>query len=38
VIILTKLHGTVAEDVELPTMRYRDEITASKDYVNQYGG
>ncbi len=37
VLIFTKLHGTVAEDMGLRTMMYRDEIATSKDYVNQYG-
>lgn len=37
VLIFTKLHGTVAEDVGLRTIFHRDAIVASKDYANQYG-
>lgn len=37
VLILTKLHGTVAEDVGLRTILHRDDIAASKDYANQSG-
>ncbi|OAA55253.1 aldo/keto reductase [Niveomyces insectorum RCEF 264] len=37
VLIFTKLHATVAEDVGLPTMLHMAEIGASKDYTNQYG-
>jgi len=37
VLIFTKLHGTVAEDVGLATMRYSKEVKGSKDYVNQSG-
>ncbi|CAK7210309.1 hypothetical protein SCUCBS95973_000735 [Sporothrix curviconia] len=37
VLILTKLHGVVAEEAGLRTMMHREQITLSKDYANQYG-
>lgn len=37
VVILTKLHNVVAEDVGLSQMQYHKEIGVSKDYVNHFG-
>ncbi|KIH93227.1 aldo-keto reductase [Sporothrix brasiliensis 5110] len=37
VLLFTKLHGTVAEDVGIRTVFHGDAIKKSKDYVNQGG-
>ena len=37
VVILSKCLGTVAEQVGLPAITYKPQITLSKTYVNQYG-
>ena len=37
VLIFTKCHFTVAEELPLSTVKYSDEISKSRDYVNQRG-
>lgn len=37
VIILTKCFGAVGEQLSLRTIAHRNEISVSKDYVNQHG-
>lgn len=37
VVILTKCHGTVAEDISLRGFFFPEQIKKSKDYVNQNG-
>ena len=38
VLIFTKCYFTVAEELPLSTVEYSDEISKSRDYVNQRGG